>query len=294
MRVIPSAVKPGHPDYGILSRIESAILTQMGGADALHARFPELIRDALDFVLDPVRTGRTKLVELDNVEKTFIGLKIEHFIRDMLDVPKGLRRDLTIDGIDVDVKNTTGNNWMIPQETYSEEGVCLVIASDEATLQCCLGLLVARDAYLGAPNRDRKRSVKSAAFENILWLVETAAFPSGHWEGVNMEVFRELRKIKGGNKRAVAFFKQHLNVRVHRTVIQALLYNQLDYMKRVRANGGARDILKTEGIALVSGTYDRAIIEELKLPSLQRDEWLAIAPRNDAERQKLQLKGLIA
>jgi hypothetical protein len=71
--------------------------------------------------------------DLDNVEKTFVGLKMEHYVRDMLDVPKGLR-DLVIDGIDVDVKNTTQNTWMIPQETYRTEDAVLVIASEEHTL----------------------------------------------------------------------------------------------------------------------------------------------------------------
>jgi len=55
--------------------------------------------------------------ELDNVEKTFIGLKLEHFMRDMLDVPKGLR-DLKIAGLDVGIKNTVGGNWSFPLETY--------------------------------------------------------------------------------------------------------------------------------------------------------------------------------
>jgi len=126
-------------------------------------KFPTLIREAIDFVLDPVRTARTQLGDLDKIEKTFIGLKVEHFVRDMLDVPKGVR-DLRIAGVDVDIKYSVKGDWMIPPETFSREEPCLVIASDENTHQCWLGLIIARQAYLNAPNRDGKRSVSAAAF----------------------------------------------------------------------------------------------------------------------------------
>src|SRR3984957_4454006 len=105
MRVIRTQVDALHPDYPVLSVLRDEITVLAGGTENLTARFPELVRDAVDFVLDSVRTARTRLRELDNVEKTFIGLKLEHFVRDMLDVPKGLR-DLTIKGMDVDIKNT--------------------------------------------------------------------------------------------------------------------------------------------------------------------------------------------
>ena len=77
------------------------------GREGLRQRLPRLIADAIDFVIDPVRTARTKVADLDNVEKTFVGLKIEHFFRDFLDLPKGIC-DLRIDGFDLDIKNTVG------------------------------------------------------------------------------------------------------------------------------------------------------------------------------------------
>src|SRR5262245_2088606 len=130
MRAITAQVTGTHPDFALLSALRDEIAKRAGGLDVLTARFPELVRDAVDFVLDPVRTARTRLIELDNVEKTFIGLKLEHFVRDLLDVPKGLR-DLVIDGTDVDIKNTVGENWSIPQETYRNSEPCLLMAVDE-------------------------------------------------------------------------------------------------------------------------------------------------------------------
>jgi hypothetical protein len=40
---------------------------------------------------------------------------------------------VNLDGLDVDIKNTTADTWMIPPETYKNEDPCLVIASDAAT-----------------------------------------------------------------------------------------------------------------------------------------------------------------
>lgn len=285
MRVKPSIVQPGHSDYITLVKIRDAVYGRVGGQSRLLEIFPALVREAIDFVLDPVRTARTRLTDLDNVEKTFIGLKIEHVVRDMLDVPKGLR-DLVIDGIDVDVKNTTQDTWMIPQETYRTEEAVLVVASEEASHRCWLGLMIARDAYLNAPNNDKKRSVSSKAFENILWLVEGADYPKNRWTNIDMARFREIRKIRGGTKRAVVFFSENFRVPIHRIVIQSLLL-QHDYMKRIRANGGARDILRKRGVALLSRLYDRELIDQLHLVGVDKEHVISIKPATPYEEKLL-------
>jgi hypothetical protein len=96
-----------HPDAAVLVKLRDAILARCGGVEMLRASLPQLISQAIDFVIDPVRTARTSVDELDNVEKTFIGLKVEHFFRDFIDLPKGLR-DLQIDGTDLDIKIRLG------------------------------------------------------------------------------------------------------------------------------------------------------------------------------------------
>lgn len=293
MRVIRSTIAAGHPDFEALNKIKSAILARTEGLDGLRARFPEMIRGALDFVLDPIRTGRTEFKQLDNVERTFIGLKVEHFVRDLLDVPKGLR-DLEIDGMDVDIKNTTRDTWMIPPETYRDEDPLVVIASEASTHRCWLGLMIARQSYLSAPNRDQKRGVLAPAFANILWLIEGIPYPESRYSGLDMDRFRELRKIKGGTRRACQFFREFQRVPVHRTVIMGLLFDQDDYMKRLRGNGGARDILRREGIAVLSGYYDGGLIAELGLPRTGTDEMIAASPRTEREATLMQTKGVIA
>ncbi len=271
------SIGPLHPDFPILSRISQSILSKARGKDRLDFAFPTLLQDAIDFVLDPIHTARRTVKELDNVEKTFIGLKVEHYIRDFLDAPKGLR-DLKIDGIDVDIKNTVGGTWMIPPETYRGQEPCLLIAIADEDRKCWLGLMLARDEYLGAAegNRDGKRSVVKKGKENVLWLISGTELPVSRWANVDMQRFRELRTIKGGSRRAAMFFRENPGLVVHRTIVQSLLHDQRDYMKRIRGNGGARDILKTEGISLFSGAYDKKKIKDKGYGTLAGDEFIAV------------------
>lgn len=286
MRMFPSDVIPGHPDYDALIEIRDGIVNLAGGPENVSHAFPEAIRDAIDFVLDPIRTGRTELHQLDNVEKTFVGLKIEHYVRDFLGAPKGVR-DLVIDGQDVDIKNTLDNSWMIPPETYANEDPCLVITSKEAESTCWMGVMLARMQYLNAPNRDGKRGVKSGSVRNILWLVEGAQYPPSVWRNFDMLQFNSLRKVQPGTKRAADFFRANIDKVVPREVIQSLLHDQLDPLKRLRKNQGARGVLEPEGIALLSGSFGRKVLKALGRPEIGNDEFLAIVPRNENELQTL-------
>jgi hypothetical protein len=286
MRPIRTPFDESHPDFSVLAMLRGAIASRAGGLANLQIKFPGIVRDAIDFVLDPVRTARTKVRDLDNVEKTFIGLKLEHFVRDMLDVPKGLR-DLRIGDMDVDIKNTVGQNWSIPVETYRASEPCLLMAIDDDNFTCSLGLIIAKPEYLhaGAGNRDSKKGVSSEGFKNILWLVHNEPFPASRFMGLDMARFRELRKVKGGNARVVLFIRENLRRIIHRDVMLALLYDQYDPMKRLRANGGAPDILKHDKIGILIGTFlvDRTIAERFGFHNLQPDEILGFDAHSDEE-----------
>jgi hypothetical protein len=286
MRPIRTPLNEDHPDYPILATLRDEIARKAGGLANLQVKFPGIVRDAIDFVLDPVRTARTKVKDLDNVEKTFIGLKLEHFVRDMLDVPKGLR-DLRISDLDVDIKNTVGQNWSIPVETYRASEPCLLMAINDDNFTCSLGLIIAKPAYLhaGSGNRDSKKGVSSEGFKNIMWLVHDEHFPASRFIDLDMARFRELRKIKGGNTRLVLFIRENLRRVIHRDVVLALLFDQYDPMKRLRANGGAPDTLKDEKITILIGTFrvDRVVAERFGFADLQPDEVIGIDARSDYE-----------
>jgi transposase len=53
--------------------------------------------------------------------------------------------------------------------------------------------------------------------------------------------------------------------------------------KRIRRNGGARDVLAPKGIAIFWGTGDKGIIERLKLGPVGPEEFISYKPTDPAE-----------
>jgi hypothetical protein len=161
-----------------------------------------------------------------------------------------------------------------------------------------LGLIIAKPEYLhqGKGNRDTKKGVSAAGRKNIIWLIENAPFQAGRFNGLNMDRFRELRKIRGGSKRAAQFWRENLRRVLHRDVMQALLFDQDDYMKRLRSNKGAPDLLRHENIAILIGTYqeDRDLAAALGVPALKGDQVVGVAPRSEDEWRLMRDAGVIA
>ncbi|RYG86818.1 MAG: hypothetical protein EON59_09075 [Alphaproteobacteria bacterium] len=282
-KVAPSRVEAGHPDFDILERFAREIEARLGSR--LIDAFVLAMLDAIEFVLDPVRTGRTRIADLDNVEKTFVGLKIEHYVRDLLDAPKDVR-DLKLLGHDVDIKNTVSRSWswMIPPESYREAEPVMLLAADEDDRASWMGLMLCREEYLGAPNRDGKRGVLSGAYPNILWLAAGVRWPKSRWDGLDMKRFRELRQIKIGKQRAAQFFLENDRRITHREVLVALLFDQKDPMKRLRKNGGAPDLLLPRDVMLLSGRYNAPLAKRLGF-TLLPEEFVAVTVQTEAEFQ---------
>ena len=74
--------------------------------------------------------------------------------------------------------------------------------------------------------------------------------------------------------------------------VQALA-QQHDYMKRVRRNGGARDLLAPKGIALLWGGGDKATIAKLNLGPVSADEFISYKPVTQSEADLLRAVGHI-
>jgi hypothetical protein len=278
---------PHNPaDAAMLQELEAAVLKNVGSRKQLEHDFPKLIRRAIDEVIDTPRTGRLTLEEIEKTEKTYIGTKIEILFRSFIGFPKGLY-DLEINGRDVDIKNTIGSNWIIPPEAHNKP--CFLIRSNEKKALCSLGLIVARYEYLNKPNRDGKGTISKAGFEHIHWLLHDAAYPPNIWERVDKEKVKRIFEPKAGTERLVRLFREMQGIPVSRNTIEGIA-QQKDYMKRLRKNGGARDKLAAGGIALLSGTYDKALIKTLGLPVCTRDEFISYKARTDEERKLLKDK----
>ena len=62
----------------------------------------------------------------------------------------------------------------------------------------------------------------------------------------------------GGTARLAALFEAVQKKPISRVIVQAIA-QQDDCMKRVRRNGGGRDVLAPKGIAILWGTGDRGL-----------------------------------
>jgi hypothetical protein len=280
-----------HRDYKLLTRIEGAILNRAKGKEAFAIGVPKLLRQAIDEVIDSPRSRRFLMNELEKTEKTYLGTKIEILLRDYLQLERGGKgkMDVLIDGVEVDIKNTTGANWMIPTETVGHP--CILIRTDETKAKCWFGLVVIRDEVLGeGRNRDGKGSISAAGRQHIHWMLYDQDYPPNFWESVPVSERERLLSPRGGTERLIGLFKQYLGVPFSRQTLISLA-PQSDVMKRLRKNGGARDSLEKQGIALLSGDYHSSLIAALGLPPCRSGEFIAVKPSTEADIALLRTEG---
>ncbi|MFD2738941.1 NaeI family type II restriction endonuclease [Sulfitobacter aestuarii] len=273
-----SLLREGHPDHALLALLAAEITRRSGGPAALAQRFPAMLRQCIDDVIMTPKTGRRAYEELEKTEKTYIGTRVEIELRAMLDLPKG-RLDTLILGRDVDIKNTMGNNWMIPTEAVDQP--CILVAADEARACCYLGLIVARPEYLTAgQNKDAKKSLAAGGFAHILWLLRDHPYPANFWRNLAPEVVARIFAGKSGNQRMANLFREVQDRRVTRDVVAAVARQQ-DFMRRIRSDQGrgSRDLLAREGILLLCGHYDADLIKSLGLPHCGPSDFISHRPR---------------
>jgi hypothetical protein len=290
----PGAKIPPSPpenDFQLLCNLESAIINSTKGIERFKERIPLLLRKAIDEVIDAPRTGRFTVDELEKTEKTYLGTKVEILLRNWFRFPKGRTLDLLIGGVETDIKNTMGDNWMIPQEAVGRP--CLLVKTDEKLARFSIGIIVARREFLrDGVNRDGKRGISATGKGKIRWILENESYPGNFWQGFDEKLRREIMSYPSGTKRLDALFRHVQEKPISRSHVIAVA-PQKDAMKRLRKNGGARDSLANDGIALFSAIYDGELIERLGLPKCKKDEFISYTPRSEADKSLLRSLGRI-
>jgi hypothetical protein len=275
---------PGEDDV-LAEMIAAALLRRAGGKDKFAALVTQIIRRAIDEVIDAARTNRFVLDDLEKTEKTYIGTKIEILFRSLLSLEKGSKLDVLVEGIETDIKYTIGSNWTIPQEALGHP--CILIRANEKKAVLSVGVLVIRLERLNASeNRDGKRTISKLGFESVSWLLKEHPYPMNFWEELPPALRSAIMLPRGGADRLATLFRNVQRKAISRLIVQAIV-QQDDYMKRIRRNGGARDILAPEGIAILWGQKDRAIITDLSLGRCGADEFISVQPSEPAEVQLL-------
>jgi hypothetical protein len=281
-----------HIDFGELSALRLDLLNAVGGQQLFEEKLRSFFRSAIDEVIDTARTGRFFLEEAEKTEKTYLGTKFEILLRDWLQVPRGVILDLLIGGREVDVKSTTGggSGWMIPLEALNQ--FCILLRVNEKLAKCAVGLVRARPAYLrSSTNQDKKTSFSAAGTANIWWLVSDFAYTPNFWSLISAELRHQIMSSGAGTKRLATLFEHCLGMPVSRVQVAAIAA-QDDFMKRIRRNGGARDILAPKGIAILYSETDRGLMHQLGLTFGYR-EFLSHRPSNEKEAALLRDAGHI-
>lgn len=286
------SLAPGHIDHANLEQLAADLLRAAGGSAIFEEKLRSFFRSAIDEVIDTARTGRFFLSDLEKTEKTYLGTKFEILLRDWLQVPRGVVLDLLIGGSEIDVKSTTGggSGWMIPPEAIGQ--LCVLLRVNERESICAVGLVRARPEYLRTgTNRDAKTSFSAAGTRNIWWLVLDYPYTPNFWTLIDTVLRQRIMAPRGGTERLAILFENCLEIPVSRVLI-ASIAAQDDFMKRIRRNGGARDLLSPKGIAILYSENDRDLMLRLGI-SFGTREFVSYRPRNDAEATLLRGAGHI-
>lgn len=281
-----------HADFAVLNQLEADLLAAAGGAQLFEEKLRSFFRSAIDEVIDTARTGRCFLSDLEKTEKTYLGTKFEILLRDWLQLPRGILLDLLVGGNEVDVKSTTGgkSGWMIPPEAIDQ--LCVLLRVNEANFTCAVGLVRARPDYLRkGENRDKKTSFSAQGTRNIWWLVLDLAYTPNFWTLIDRDLRQRIMEPRGGAERLAILFENCPETPVSRVLI-ASIAAQDDFMKRIRRNGGARDLLGPKGIAILYSETDRDLMHKLGVRFGTR-EFVSYRPKNDAEAALLRAAGHI-
>ncbi len=249
----------------------AGVLAALSG-DSNRVRFARTLRRTFDQIYDGRNTGRFRWDQLRKTEKTHFGSLVEINLQREFAFDDGLSLDYKIAGVDVDCKwSQNQGGWMLPPEAVGH--ICLVVtASDEQSTWSAGLVRAAEDVLNMGSNRDAKKTLNTIGRSAIQWIWHKAILPENlllHIDPVIVkEIMEDLKGPRLGQKRLNELFRRVTNKPIGRGVI-ATVAQQDDYMKRVRANGGSRGHLKSEGI-VIFGDYDihRELAARLGLPEI--------------------------
>ncbi|WP_407361518.1 NaeI family type II restriction endonuclease [Microbacterium sp. LBN7] len=245
-----------------------SVFVALKDADSDGARVGRLMRATLDQLYDGQRTGRYSWAHLHKTERTHFGTLFEINLRREFDdvIDEGVKLDYRIAGFDVDCKfSQRMYGWMIPPEAM---GHLLVVGYvNDAAGEFAFGIVRASvENCRTTANRDAKVQLNPRGRDAVRWLQRPGDLPPNVLLQCDAEDLAAIFEPRSGQKRVNELLRRVVARRIGRNTI-ATVAQQDDFMKRVRANGGARTLLKREGLVVLGGDYanHRRVARELRV-----------------------------
>jgi hypothetical protein len=243
------------------------VAAELRGLDPDSSRTARVLRNTFDQLYDGQRTGRYRWDQLYKTEKTHCGTLVEINLQREFNFSDGRILDYSIGGVDVDCKYSQRiGGWMIPPE--ARDHLCLLATGEDTpTPTWSMGVVRASADHLNlGANRDAKATLNEAGRKAITWIQQNAPLPANVVLKLDAATVGRIFAQPSGQKRINELFRSALGTVIGRAAV-ATLAQQDDYMKRVRANGGARTTLQPEGI-IILGQYKShaAVARSLGVP----------------------------
>ncbi|MEU8227671.1 NaeI family type II restriction endonuclease [Kribbella sp. NPDC048915] len=267
------------------------VATELLRLDPSGDGIADVLRDTLDQLLDGRRSGRWDYSALHKTEKTYMGTLVEINIHRRFNFADGVITDYQIAGIEVDCKFSQRiGGWEFGPEL--EGHIALVVWADDSRSAWRAGLVRATtDVLRLSRNRDAKRRLTQEGVGRIrwLWADHPGLAPNQllHMpEDQRARIFsaRGRTRTRHGQARLLQLCREMQGVILRRTTIETVGYGLDDPMKRMRSNGGARDMLRPEGL-LVLGHQDNdpAVAAALGLPVPAKGQFVVcrVVPSDD-------------
>ena len=243
-----------------------AVAVALRALDPGGDRTARVLRKTLDQLYDGMRTGRYRWDQLHKTEKTHCGTLVEINMQREFGFEDGKKLDFCIAGLEVDCKYSQHEGgWMIPMEAHGE--ICMVLWASDDVAQWKMGVVRAEpDLLSGGRNRDAKTTLNAQGRRAIRWLFQHGRLAENTLLQLPRETVDEIMAGASGAER-IRRLCRLVQRRIIRREIVATVAQQVDYMKRLRGNGGARSDLRAEGI-IILGQYERhqRIARKLRVP----------------------------
>ncbi|WP_461174170.1 restriction endonuclease [Arthrobacter sp. Z1-9] len=230
-----------------------AVAATLLAMDPDGSRMAKVFRATFDQLYDGQRTGRYRWDQLFKTEKTHYGTLIEINLQREFQFDDGVVLDYRIAGFEVDSKYSATAAWMLPPESINHLVLGSVANDQISTWSIGLVRATPENRNVGM-NRDQKGSLNALGKSRIRWLFKGHPMQPNILLQLPQKDVDRIFAPRSGQARVNELFRVATNRRISRNII-ATVAQQDDFMKRVRENGGARSVLRSEGYIILGGDY---------------------------------------